>query len=190
MSAINPQNSTVSDFRKGILAWGVTLGITLFVLFLAFLSPFVDEPFRGILMNGFAPFCHQIPTRSFHIDGVQLALCHRCLGIYGALPIALASFMIFNPWKTFLSRKAKYVILSSLVPLALDWGLDFFGIWHNTPASRLLTGGLFGIVAGYYLAVGVVQIGTSQRNVEKTDSVKTVATASEITSPSSLTGVQ
>lgn len=180
MSLTGPENSSQSDFRKGIVAWGVTLGLTLFILFIAFLPPFVGEPLRGILMSGFAPFCHQIPSRSFHIDGVQLALCHRCLGIYAALPLALASFMLFNPWKSFLSSQAKYIILLSLVPLGLDWALDFLGIWHNTPVSRLITGSLFGLVAGYYLAVGVVQIGTSNRNIEKSDSVKNVAATPEV----------
>ncbi|NND71367.1 MAG: DUF2085 domain-containing protein [Rhodothermales bacterium] len=149
------------NVNKAVLAWAVAFGVTLFVLVLGVLPPFVDEPFRGFLMSGFSSFCHQIPTRSFHVDGVQLALCHRCLGIYAGLPIAVVAFLGARRWDGFLSSRARYFILASLVPLGLDWLLDFLGIWSNTALSRLFTGSLFGLTAGYYLARGIVSIGTS-----------------------------
>jgi uncharacterized membrane protein len=39
--------------------------------------------------------CHQIPERSFHIDGHQLPLCARCTGIYLG---ALAGFTLMMVW--------------------------------------------------------------------------------------------
>lgn len=149
------------NVRRAIAAWAIAFGVTLFILILGILPPFVDEPVRGFLMAGFQPFCHQIPTRSFHVDGVQLALCHRCLGIYAGLPIAVVAFLGIRRWDGFISRKARFIILASLVPLGLDWTLDFLGIWPNTALSRLFTGSLFGLTAGYYLARGIVSIGTS-----------------------------
>ena len=43
----------------------------------------------------------------------------------------------------------------SIVPVAADWALGALGIWANTPLSRTLTGGLFGLAAGVVLALGV-----------------------------------
>ena len=170
---LTKENLNRSFFEGGGFAWSITLCISLSLVGAAFLTPFVGESARSMLMGGFAPFCHQIPSRSFHLHGVQLALCHRCLGIYAAIPIALSAFMLLSPWKQLLSDKAKYIIPLSLVPLGLDWTLDFLGIWSNTPVSRLVTGSIFGLVAGYYLARGVIEITIPGRNMTEDESVKT-----------------
>ena len=40
-----------------------------------------------------ALICHQIPDRSFHLAGVQVPVCARCLGLYaGAAAGAVAAF--------------------------------------------------------------------------------------------------
>lgn len=147
------------EFKQAIIGWSIAFGLTVLILLIGVLPPFVDEPIRGYLMAALKPFCHQIPSRSFHVDGVQLAVCHRCLGIYAGLPIAVVGFLLLRRWNGFLSRKAKLVLFASLMPLALDWILNFLGIWSNTAASRMATGGIFGLTAGYYLAVGIVNIG-------------------------------
>jgi hypothetical protein len=40
----------------------------------------------------------------------------------------------------------------------VDWLGGVLGLWINTPASRFLTGGFFGLVAGYFLARALVSL--------------------------------
>lgn len=115
-------------------------------------TPYLSPPARALLMDGFSLVCHQLPSRSPHIEGVQLAVCHRCFGIYWGFLLGALCLGLFRPPVGLLDRYAPYLVGASLIPLGIDWGGDFLGWWVNTPLSRLLTGGVFGIVAGCYLA--------------------------------------
>jgi len=46
----------------------------------------------------------------------------------------------------------------------VDWLGDIVGWWANTQVSRMLTGALFGLVAGYYLAKAVGDIYAERRH--------------------------
>jgi uncharacterized membrane protein len=60
------------------------LAVSLLIIAIFFLFPPVTVLNKTHLV-GYA-ICHQIPARTFHIDGVALPLCARCTGIYlGAL---------------------------------------------------------------------------------------------------------
>ena len=136
-------------FWKG---WGLALGLTTLIVVLATLPPFVGPGLRSALMHGFSTVCHQLTARSPAIDGVQLAVCHRCYGIYWGLPLAVLGFLMVSRWDDVLNRYARYILPAALVPAGIDWILGLLGLWHNTPTSRLVTGMLFGLVAGYYFA--------------------------------------
>ncbi len=116
---------------------------------LASMPPWVGEPVRMALMYGFDPLCHQIAERSPHVHGVQLAVCHRCYGILIGLAIGPIAALIIRGRG---QRYASLLIVASLVPLALDWGLGIVGIWANTAVSRLITGAIFGAAAGILVA--------------------------------------
>lgn len=132
-------------YRISWTGWCVSVLLMGILAVLASLPPWVGEPVRMALMYGFDPLCHQIAERSPHVDGVQLAVCHRCYGILVGLAIGpIAALIIRRRFK----RYASLLIVASLVPLALDWGLGIVGIWANTAESRLITGAIFGVVAG------------------------------------------
>ena len=131
--------------------------VTFLLVLLATLPPFLPEPWRLALMDAFAPVCHQIPDRSPHIDGVALAVCHRCYGVYLGLPLAALAFLLFS--RLMVSKKyLRIALFASLALLALDWGAPLLGIWHNTAGTRMITGLMFGGVAGWYL-VSVLELG-------------------------------
>lgn len=117
-----------------------------------------------LLMTAFSSVCHQIPERSFHVADVSLAVCHRCTGIYAGIPLAIATILLTNGWKI---RKNVWAALlfGSLFLMGLDWGLSVIGLWENTLLSRLITGSLFGLTAGAFLAY-VVTEGTQGADVE------------------------
>ena len=130
----------------------MALSMTSLLVLMASLPPFVGPKMRVLLMQSFSAMCHQIAERSPAVDGVQLAVCHRCYGIYWGLPLAVLGFLALARWDAVLWRYSRYIILLALVPTGLDWLLGVLGVWPNTPLSRLTTGGLLGLVAGYYLA--------------------------------------
>lgn len=125
--------------------WCVSMLLMGILAVLASLPPWVSEPVRIALMYGFDPLCHQIADRSPHVGGVQIAVCHRCYGILVGLAIGPVAALIIRGR---VNRYASLLIVASLIPLALDWGLGIVGIWENTAASRLITGAIFGVVAG------------------------------------------
>ena len=132
-------------YRISWTGWCVSVLLMGILAVLASLPPWVSEPVRMALMHGFDPLCHQIAERSPHVDGVQLAVCHRCYGILVGLAIGPIAALITRGR---VNRYASLLIVASLVPLALDWGLGIVGIWANTAESRLITGAIFGVVAG------------------------------------------
>jgi len=46
-------------------------------------APFLWIPAAGVMYAAGSFICHQIPERSFHLDGFQLPVCARCFGLYG-----------------------------------------------------------------------------------------------------------
>ena len=150
--------------------WGLALVLTGVLLILATLPPFVGPGWRILLMEGFSTTCHQIPERSPAMGGVPLAVCHRCYGIYWGLPLAALVFLGLTRWDAFLNRYAGLVLLGALLPTSLDWLLSVLGLWHNTPLSRMATGGLLGLVAGYYLARALSQVFARKRTAPSSGS--------------------
>lgn len=140
--------------------WGWALGLSMtgLLVLLVSLPPFVEPGLRTVLMHGFSTLCHQIAERSFAVDGVPLAVCHRCYGIYWGLPLAALGFLALTRWDPVLWKYSRIIIPLALIPTSLDWLLGVLGLWTNTPWSRLITGALLGLVAGYYLARAMGQL--------------------------------
>lgn len=148
----------VHEDRAFWFAWGAAL-VTGSVLFIAvLLPPYVGETARHVVMAVFSSVCHQIPARSPHIDGVQLAACHRCLGIYGALAAAPLAFLVFRGWDEKINDAARWFILAAIAIPGIDWLGDLLGFWTNTVGSRIATGAAFGLTAGYFLCRALVQL--------------------------------
>ena len=61
------------------------------------------------------------------------------------------------------------ILLAAALPAGVDWIGDVMGWWTNTPASRMATGGIFGIIAGYFLAKAVGDILRERRLRRETD---------------------
>jgi len=138
--------------NKGMVGWSLAFVGSTILLVLATMPALVGEGFRTLLMLAFSGACHQIAERSPHLAGVQLAVCHRCYGIYLALPLASVAFLYLRRWDARLNRLAPVLICVALMVPGVDWLGDVFGLWQNTAPSRLLTGAFFGLVAGYFLS--------------------------------------
>ncbi len=132
--------------------WALALALPAALLVGVVLPPFVPEAARGVVMAGFHLVCHQIPARSFAVDGVPLAVCHRDTGllagmILGALLLPLLLRRL-RPWL----EQPKGLLAVALLPMLADWGLTAVGLWENTPLSRTATGAWAGLGLGLLLA--------------------------------------
>lgn len=136
----------------------MTSGIGLVIVALAMFPPFVSPGVRNVIMDAFSAVCHQLPARSPHVQGIQLAACDRCMGIYFGIPLAAVLFSVLARLLRPVRDRAPRLLMVSLVPMGLDWGLDAVGILTNTPGSRWMTGLVFGLTAGYYLVVASADV--------------------------------
>lgn len=142
---------------QGRLAW-LFLAVSLLVIVTFLLSPPWTVLGKTRLV-GYA-ICHQIPERSFHIDGQQLPLCARCTGIYMG---ALAGFTLMRLWgrkraASLPPMPVTLVFVGFIILLAID-GLNsyltfFPGMPHlYEPRNwlRLTTGALEGLALSAFV---------------------------------------
>jgi uncharacterized membrane protein len=127
------------------------LGGTVAIVVLAASPPFLPASWRPVLYAAFSPACHQLPTRSPHVDGIALAVCDRCAGIYlGLVAGVVAAALLRSVWRG-LGAAGRYVLLGALLPLGIDWIAGWIGLWQGTPFTRAGTGFLFGTVAASFV---------------------------------------
>lgn len=88
----------------------------------------------------FKDLCHQETARSYTLNGVQMAVCTRCIGIYGSL---LAGWILLPLLSYFLSSQInlyKWLFSISIVLNLVDVLGNLLGLWSNTNSSRLFLG--------------------------------------------------
>lgn len=146
--------------------WWIAFAGTLILVLLAMSPPVLGTGARDIVMAMFSGVCHQLPTRSPHVDGVQLAVCHRCAGIYWGLPAAALLFAVAGRRVPISRHGAPLLLIAAAAPAGIDWVLDVFGLWANTPVSRVLTGVIFGVGAGWFLVRATTDAGSGLNRVE------------------------
>jgi uncharacterized membrane protein len=87
--------------------------------------------------------CHQQADRSFFLNGNQLPVCARDVGILGGLIVGLAAYM-------FVRRPVRWcLLLLLLVPMALDGGAQALTSYESSNLIRAVTGCLAGLGLGW-----------------------------------------
>ena len=97
--------------------------------------------------------CHQMPERSYFWNGIQMAVCHRCMGIYAG---ALIGLLIY-PFTPHFRRGVFPSITTFLIfilPVGLDLLVGTLGIWEGHPYIRTITGGMAAIIGVFYIVPG------------------------------------
>lgn len=81
--------------------------------------------------------CHQRPTRSFYLGGVQLPVCARCAGLYfsGAVGVIVAWLIGGRPTAPIGTRR---VLLVAAIPTALSVAIEFVGLASPSNLVRAL----------------------------------------------------
>ena len=98
----------------------------------------------------FSHVCHQLESRSFHLAGYKFAVCIRCCSIYTAFFLGV----LFSPSigrTKLVAMSPRYLLAASLLPMAADVGLSYFGVWESTMLTRIVTGSIFGFILSVVL---------------------------------------
>jgi uncharacterized membrane protein len=160
----NPQSTS----RKAILP---ALGIWIFVAATALMivGAIVAAPiaqahgysqFAATLYQTFSFVCHQIPARSFHLEGHQFGVCSRCTGLYSGFAIAALIYPLVRSLHRTDTPARGWLVLATM-PLIIDFALGYFSIWENTQLSRFLTGALLSSVAVFYIMPGLIDLSSA-----------------------------
>ena len=94
--------------------------------------------------------CHQMPERSFFFKGYQLPVCARCTGVILGEVIALFCLILIKiDW---------WINLLLLVPMGIDWGLQFLKVLESDNFRRVITGTLggFGLTFIYFYIIELI----------------------------------
>lgn len=168
-----PQCVPPGAARGATFVWALVTLLCFALLALIFAAPFLlaqgyTEP-ASFIYRAFGLLCHQIPERSFHLEGKALAVCARCTGIYAGFAVSVLFYPLLRSLKRADSPRRLWLVAASL-PIAMDFALGFFGIWQNTHFSRFATGAIFGAACALYVLPGFLELAQYfQKPIEKID---------------------
>jgi uncharacterized membrane protein len=114
----------------------------------------------------YRPLCHQLPWRSFWLDGQPLALCARCTGLYlgGFLGLLAAAFV--PAWRRRAPRLPWLAV--AVIPTVVDVVAGSIGFAGLPDWPRFFLGVPAGFALGLCLAVGIADLALwlSERNTK------------------------
>jgi len=155
------QTNVETTRRRALFVWSVSAFVVFFWLFLILLAPFAAtnnlQNISNPLYRFFSFVCHQIPERSFHIENHAFAVCARCFGVYFGLFAGLIAYPVFRPVEN-LKPLRRVWLFAAMLPMALDFSLDFFGVWTNTHWSRFVSGAILGAACAVFVLPALVEI--------------------------------
>ena len=153
--------SQVGSNRRPYAVWLVLAAGALLVMALIVAAPVSAAEgrsyFASLTYQTFGHVCHQLPERSFFIAGHPFAVCARCTGIYAGFLAATWSYPLVRSLRDITTPERKWLFIAA-TPLAIDFGLELFGIWHNTHTSRLITGAILGAASVFYILPGLLEL--------------------------------
>jgi len=138
----------VAAIGAGAVAW--------FALVVA--APHLPAALAAAVYAVGALVCHQRPERSFHWDGVQLAVCARCTGIYlGACATAVLACVPPRHYvpRVTAGRRVRVWLAAAALPTAVTVASEWAGWWVPSAHMRAATGVVLGAAAGLVVAAAL-----------------------------------
>jgi len=102
--------------------------------------------------EAFRMLCHQDPARSFWVNGVPMAVCSRCFGIYSGFALFWLGIPLTIKLDSLISIQVKWVLLTTIGLNLIDVIANMFGFWQNNIISRFLLGSTIGLAVVLYLS--------------------------------------
>jgi uncharacterized membrane protein len=157
----NPQKIIQKQRQQAFFAWGAIFLLSLFWMVSIISAPIARtngfEAFSNSIYTFFSYLCHQISWRAYHIYEYPLAVCARCFGFYGGFFVGLGIYPLFRSLNN-TEPFSRIWLFAAMIPMGLDWLLDFLGFWQNTHVSRLLSGAILGIACAFFIVPALVEI--------------------------------
>jgi len=93
-----------------------------------------------------------------------MGVCSRCASIYAGFITGLLLYPLLRDLRE--ERfPPRWMLIGAAVPTAIDFTGGVLGLFSNTFLSRALTGILFGAVAAFYVAPGLVSALNDRRSL-------------------------
>ena len=101
--------------------------------------------------------CHQLPDRSFFINGQQLPVCARCTGLYLSAGAGVCVWLVVKVargWRpvTVPPRRALAVLAITAVPTVVSFASGVLGVWDGSNVTRAMLAVPLGLTAGAIVA--------------------------------------
>lgn len=147
--------------RQAIFVWCVFAAFAAAWISVILLAPIAEAngftTVSKLIYTFFSYLCHQMPSRSFHLENNSFAVCSRCFGVYFGLLFGAILYPIFRQIEE-TEPLPRFWLFLALIPMAIDWSLGFFGIWENTHLSRFLTGLIVGTACAVFIIPALVEL--------------------------------
>ncbi len=152
---------------KANLIYGLTLAGILSWLALLVLAPYLRSQgnrLNSLIYAAFAPTCHQIPSRCFHIFGYPMAVCGRCTGIYAGFLAGLLAFPLLLRGLGRATPPPSLFFILLTIPIGVDAAGNFFGLWSTGNGLRFATGLIWGSILPFYFVAGMNSLFLKRRS--------------------------
>ena len=147
--------------RRTLIVWLFVASASVFVTAAIIGAPLARSAthigFANTIYQTFSHVCHQLPERSFFIGGHPFAVCARCTGIYAGFALSSLLYPLTRSLKQIETPARKWLFVGA-APLAVDFVIEFSGLFHNTHLSRLLTGSILGAVTVFFVMPGLIDL--------------------------------
>jgi uncharacterized membrane protein len=115
----------------------------------------------------YAPVCHQNVERSIALGDGTHGVCARCSGLYAGGVLGLVAATL---WLAGTGRRPRPVWLAlAVAPTIVDALLPWIGVAGLSNVPRLLLAIPTGGVAALFLAAGIADLFSSDRNLQQSD---------------------
>lgn len=152
---------TTAEPRRAAIVYAALLLVSLGWLAAIFAAPVLltdGHPLSAIVIyQSLSGICHQIPDRSFHLYGFPLAVCSRCTGIYVGFVVGLMLYPFVRSLRN-QTMPARHWLIAAGLPMLIDFGGGYLGLFKNTFVSRAATGGLLGVAFSAYILTGMISV--------------------------------
>ncbi len=166
----------IATNHRPLLMWLIVASVSLAVMAMIIGAPLAlaagHGSLAGTIYQTFSHLCHQLPARSFFIDGHPFAVCARCTGIYAGFAVATVLYPLARSLRDTETPARKWLFIAA-APLAIDFAIEFFGVSHNTHSSRLSTGALLGAAAAFFIMPGLLDLSLREWKSVSKDSAGT-----------------
>jgi len=156
-----PQNIAAIMRKQAFRVWMIGVAVVFVWVLLILIAPIAKAnglvAISSPLYHFFSFICHQIPARSFFVEGEPFGVCSRCFGVYFGL---LLGFAVYPLWRKIdeIEPLPRFWLFLSLIPISIDWSLTIFGIWENTFLTRFITGLILGFACSTFIVPALVEI--------------------------------